>query len=202
MYVARQAFDPAITHVRAGCAAQDAQHKGSGRFPAVGLHYLLGLVLAACGAWDEAFDEWARELTFEDYGHIYARETCANTWYAIGVLRRRQGRLDVAEAGFHEALKRMPDHMLAAIGLQALSTSPGVYAICNDAKPIDAPMAKAAVFAVNGQHPQAAQVLGEALQRAEPGSAGWPLPVDPLIDVTAHPEAWAEALAILRNRAL
>lgn len=57
-------------------------------------------------------------------------------------------------------------------------------------------------FAVNGQHPQAAQVLGEALLRAEPGSAGWPLPVDPLIDVTARPEAWAEALAILRNRAL
>jgi len=96
----------------------------------------------------------------------------------------------------------MPDHRLAAIGLQALSTSPVVCAICNDAKPIDAPMAKAAVFAVNGQHGQAAQVLGEALLRAEPGSAGWLLPVDPLIDVTAHPEAWAEALAILRNRAL
>jgi len=202
VYVARQTFDPAITHLRAGCAAQDAQHTGSGRFPAVGLHYLLGLVLGACGAWDEAFDEWARELTFEDYGHIYARETCANTWYAIGALRRRQGRLDMAEAGFHEALKRMPDHMLANIGLQALSTSPGVYAICDDAKRVDAAMAKAAVSAVNGQHAQAAQALGEAILRAEPGSAGWLLPVDPLIDVTSHPEAWAQTLGILRNRAL
>jgi len=92
--------------------------------------------------------------------------------------------------------------MLATIGLQALSTSPVFYGIHNDAKPIGAAMAKAAVSAVNGQHGHAAQVIGEALLRAEPGSAGWLLPVDPLIDVTAHPEAWAEALAILRNRAL
>jgi hypothetical protein len=108
----------------------------------------------------------------------------------------------MAEAGFHEALKRMPDHMLANIGLQALSTSPGVYAICDDANPVDVAMAKAAVFAVNGQHAQAAQALGEAILRAEPGSAGWLLPVDPLIDVTSHPEAWAQTLGILRNRAL
>jgi DNA-binding winged helix-turn-helix (wHTH) protein len=50
VFVARQAFDRAIEHLRAGCAAQDAQRKQTGRFGAVGLHLLHGLVLTARGA--------------------------------------------------------------------------------------------------------------------------------------------------------
>lgn len=44
-----------------------------------------------------------------------------------------------------------------------------------------------------------AGVCGEALARADAGSVGWLFPVDPLLQVTAHHEAWAQTLAILRE---
>jgi len=59
----------------------------------------------------------------------------------------------------------------------------------------------ALLLAVLGKHHEAARVCGEALARADAGPVGWLLPVDPLLQVTAHPEAWAQTLAILRERA-
>jgi hypothetical protein len=43
VFVARQAFDAALDALRAGCAAQDAQQRETGRFHAVGLHLLHAL---------------------------------------------------------------------------------------------------------------------------------------------------------------
>ena len=54
VFIARHAFDPALELLHDGCAAQDAQAKSTGGFPAVGLHLLRGLALAATGAVDEA----------------------------------------------------------------------------------------------------------------------------------------------------
>ena len=39
-----------------------------------------------------ALEEFERELMLENAGQLYARECAANTWYAIGALRLRQGR--------------------------------------------------------------------------------------------------------------
>ena len=67
MFVARNAFDAALDHLRAGCAAQDAQQAGYRKrapFTAVGLHLLHGLVLAARGDLTAARGALTRELTF------------------------------------------------------------------------------------------------------------------------------------------
>ena len=40
-----------------------------------------------------------------------------------------------------------------------------------------------------------------ALTDAPPGNAGWLLPVEPLLNVRANPDAWAAALSRLRARA-
>ena len=201
MFVARQAFDRAIEHLQAGCVAQDAQRKQTGRFSAVGLHLLHGLVLAARGASDEALEEFGRELTLAHEGHVYARECGANTWYACGALRLREGLRDQAKAAFHEALKRVPTHPMATVGLAATSSSLRAATICQDAQTVDAAIVKAAILALEGKHPEAAGVCGEALAHADPGSAGWLLPVEPLLYPTAHRKAWAPTLAILRDRA-
>ena len=50
-------------------------------------------------------------------------------------------------------------------------------------------------------HSRAAHLVGEALATAAAGNAGWLLPLEPLLHVTAHPDIWARALALLRNRA-
>jgi DNA-binding winged helix-turn-helix (wHTH) protein len=200
VFVARQAFDIALNELRAGSASQDAQGTGSGRFNAVGLHYLHGLVLAAEGAEEQALDEFGRELAFEGGGQLYGRECCANTWYAIGAIRRRLGRND-ADAAFRESLTRISAHPLAAIALEATSGSAGVISIPPGANVVDAAIAKASALALAGKHDDAARSCGAALAVAQPGPAGWILPVEPVLHATAHRDAWARTLATLRDRA-
>ena len=53
-------------------------------------------------------------LSLANESHIYTRECCANTWYAIGALRCRQGRRDEAEAAFRT--KRVTRVFEASIG--------------------------------------------------------------------------------------
>jgi len=47
----------------------------------------------------------------------------------------------------------------------------------------------------------ATQAMDTALKAAAPGSAGWLVPVEPLLNVSANPEEWAPVLARLRARA-
>ena len=60
----------------------------------------------------------------------------------------------------------------------------------------------AARLAEEGKHGEAALLCGEALAHAEPGPAGWLLPVDPLLHATDHRKEWSQALATLRDRAV
>jgi DNA-binding winged helix-turn-helix (wHTH) protein len=194
VFVARQAFDAALDELRAGCASQDAQRTEPGRFKAVGLHLLHGLVLAARGNESDARDEFARELEFEGDGQLYARECCANTWYSIGAVHLRSGRDDEADAAFREALKRVPGHPLAAAAREAPSQTAG-------ANTVDTAIVQAAGLVRKGKHDAAARICGDALVRAEPGPAGWILPVEPLLHASHHSAMWARTLAILRDRA-
>jgi hypothetical protein len=52
-----------------------------------------------------------------------------------------------------------------------------------------------------GQTALAAGVMDAALTAAPPGSAGWLVPVEPLLNVSANPDEWGSVLARLRARA-
>jgi DNA-binding winged helix-turn-helix (wHTH) protein/Flp pilus assembly protein TadD len=193
VFVARQAFDAALDELRQGCASQDAQRREEGRFKAVGLHLLHGLVLAARDDETNAVEEFARELEFEGDGQLYARECCANTWYAIGAVHLRNRRRDDANAAFRQALDRVPGHPFASAAGDAQPNIAG-------ATEVDAAMVQAARFVVEEKHDEAARICGDALERAQPGSAGWILPVEPLLNPLRRPTVWARTLAILRDR--
>jgi tetratricopeptide (TPR) repeat protein len=194
VFVARQAFDAALDELQPGCGSQDAQRSETGRFKAVGLHLLHGLVLAARGNEERALAEFARELEFERDGQLYARECCANTWYAAGAVHLRNGRHDEAHAAFREALNRVPGHPLAAVACGAKSHLQG-------ADNVDGAMVAAAALALDGRHGDAARRCADALAEAEPGAAGWIIPVDPLLNALGHRDAWVRTLAALRDRA-
>ena len=67
---------------------------------------------------------------------------------------------------------------------------------------VDTAIVAAAVFTRAG-HPEAgARVCDEALAQAGPGPAGWILPIEPTLHVTAHRDAWARTLATLADRAV
>lgn len=210
--VARQAFDEATRELIAGTAAQDRQQDG-GRFGSVGLHLLLGLVSLARGEETAADEELTRELTFESAGHIYARQVSAHTWSAMGAIRLRQARTADAVAAFDRALERLPAHAptLAALSVIAEAGRRRALRARLDARlaaletygaGVEAAIARGVGEVLADRHADAACRVLAALQAAPAGSsAGWTLPVEPLLQVAAHADAWAAVLAALRDGA-
>lgn len=209
VHVARCALDEAERELTAGIVIQEGQADGRSRFSAVALHWLSGLVHLARGDEGRALAAFERELAFEASGQLYARECCANTWYAIGALRLRQARLAEARDAFANAVARVAQHPLARIAFAALSTDrdlaqvrmPGTGDADSEAQVVDAAICRAVQLVFTGAHAEAARVVDEALASAPAGNAGWLLPLEPLLRVSAHPDIWAQALARLRTRA-
>jgi len=216
VHVARQALPEAERELLAGLAVQDGQPDTQARFSGVALHWLLGLIRFARGDQSGALEAFERELSYEPSGHLYARECCANTWYAIGAVNLRRGDLTGAEAAFQHAMARVPMHPLARIGLAAVNNtlsdtlSPATNhppAVPTDHQPhdasvsIDLAMARAVQLVLSGTPTDAARIVDHALAEATPGSAGWLLPVEPILCALADPVLWASALSRVRNRA-
>ncbi len=201
VFVARQACGAALQHLRAGCAAQDAQPNDGGALAANGLHLLIGLVLAAQGDLEGALEECRRELAAAPKGQLYGRECFANTWYSIGAVRRRLGRLDEAREAFHTALTYVPGHARTNAVLAACDGAACAAAPCPDRDPVNAAIVTAVSLACADRHEDAAAVVLAALEHAEPGSAGWQLSIEPVLNVSARPDVWARALAAVRHRA-
>ena len=211
VYVARQLFDDAERELAAGIAGEIAEVTTQARFSSVALHWLRGLVYLASGDEDRAVQELQAELAREASGHLYARECCANTWYAIGALRLKHQRLDEARLAFSQALERVPGHMLARLGMAAAGERGRLTSTTFRAEDVDETFAagqpveqafyRAAGRALAGETTDAARVVEEALARAAEGSAGWVLPIEPLLRVNDAPHAWQTALMRLRARA-
>jgi DNA-binding winged helix-turn-helix (wHTH) protein len=219
VHVARQAFDEAERELGAGLASGGEGRSGA-RFNAVALHWLLGLVRLARGDEAGALAEFERELACEDAGHLYARECCANTWYSIGALRLRQGRSADARTAFEHALERVATHPMARVGLGLVEKGTGVF-LSGDAhkntpvpfssvqnlkgphhnRSVDAALLHAAECVLSGRDAEAARITEHALADAPAGNAGWLIPVEPLLNVTANLNVWNGVLSRLRIRA-
>ena len=190
--ISRGAFPAAREEIRLGCAAQDIHPKRAG-LPALGLHLLDGLVHAAHGRPDDGLDALMRELPFTDSSQVYARECAANTWYGIGAIYRRQGKHGDADHALIRALAIAPGHVEAHAALtgELLPSAAGIQAaIC-----------RSIILARGGCHEQAARAYHDAIAQEPRGSAGWLLPVEPMLNPLARPDIWAPALALVRLRA-
>jgi DNA-binding winged helix-turn-helix (wHTH) protein len=197
VFIARGAFAAALAVVREGCAAQDAQSPENAAYPAVGLHLLHALILAEQGRLDEALSQLECELACRS-GQLYARECAANCWYARGAILRRQRRHQEADTAFAHAREIAPGHVFAAAAMrQELSSIPGR----RDPRFADAAIAAAARLACDGRHADAARACCDALAAASSPRAGWILPVEPLLNPSAHPDIWAGVLATVCDRA-
>lgn len=208
VHIARQAFAEAEHELVAGTAAQDRQQEGA-RFRAVGLHLLLGLLRLAVGEETAALQEFARELAFEEAAQIYTRQTCANTWCAIGGIRLRQAQTAEAATAFERAIEAVPGYPVAIAARSAVAEDAQSKTSLDDrlgelrdqGAVIEAAFAEATYATLTGHPDRAARVLYAALDQASAGSHGWTVPVDPLLQVNAHPEHWGAVLTLLRSRA-
>jgi DNA-binding winged helix-turn-helix (wHTH) protein len=194
--IARRVLPDAERALSAGLAFDGRRSPADPRFSSVALHWLRGLLHLSHGRDADALEDFDRELAAGNPAHLYARECAANTWYAIGAVRQRQGGAADAAAAFEQALARVSTHPMARAAL-GLATDPRMRAV----SPVDAAIADAVPLVMSGAHAEAAHLVDAALADAPAGNAGWLLPVEPILAVSERPAIWAGALARLRARA-
>jgi DNA-binding winged helix-turn-helix (wHTH) protein/cytochrome c-type biogenesis protein CcmH/NrfG len=214
VHVARGSVSEAVRELDAGIAVLEIEAGTPPRFSAVALHWLRGLIHLAEGDEKQALESFNRELAAEASGNLYARECCANTWYAIGALHFWRGRFEEARKAFESAVDRVTVHPLARVGLAVLSESAvdcGVTSAGHArASLFDVALCRAAAILMEPRTTpeppiaaafRAARIVDDALVETAAPSAGWLLPVEPLLRVRTAPEAWAPVLGRLRARA-
>lgn len=194
--VARNSPEEARRLLDTGLASADGGD-GSHRFSVVALHWLRGLIALAEGDTALALAEFELELVNEHSGHLYARECTANAWYAIGAARLRTGDASGARAAFEECLQRVPTHPLAHACL-------GHDVPAERLSPVEAAVTGAVACAARGDFGACdahAPTIERLLAEAPAGNAGWLLPVEPMLNVTARPTAWLRVVALVKGRA-
>jgi tetratricopeptide (TPR) repeat protein len=215
VYVARGQLAQADTVLLHGASVQDRQIHRHDRFPALGLHWLRGLVRLAHDDMPEALAEFDREVRLADphrlYGREYAMAALQGRGFALLCARQHQ---DAAEA-FERSLELYPACTQSRVGLaQALrgqgknasadrefGTADHAVVTLTQRRPIEGAMARAHILSAQGRVGDVAQALGRLLAEAPPGFAAWTLPIDPLFRPLHGDRLFATVLARLAERA-
>src|SRR5712691_10180556 len=195
VHVARGRLVEAETVLRQGAAVQDRQLEKGGRFPALGLHWLLGLVRLAQDDIDEAIRELDRERTLAEPHRLYGREYAMHALHGCGAALLRAGRASDAAGAFERALDLYPHYAPTHLGLAlahrasgsaaaadaAMARADAAFATLVRTRPIEAGTVRGQTLAVQGDVDGAVSALGRLVRDAPPGFAAWTMPVDPLL---------------------
>lgn len=202
VHVARNHLPLAEATLRQGAAVQDRQIQRRERFPALGLHWLLGLVRLAQDDVDEALAEFERELQLADPRRLYGREYAMNAWHARSLTLLRASRGGEAREALQRALELYPNHVQSLIALGEFARADAAIAILETRRPIEAAMASAQLQAARGHATDAVESLGRLVADAPPGFAGWTIPIEPLLRQLADTKGFARVIDRLAHRAV
>jgi tetratricopeptide (TPR) repeat protein len=206
VHVARGRLRDAETVLRQGAAVQDRQIARGGRYPALGLHWLLGLVRLAEGDAAEALDEFDRERRLAEPHRLYGREYSAHALLGRGAALLRSDRPREAIDAFNAALGMYPDDGAMRLGLalaeRALGEKRGQISIFEfESRDRTAPMLRAQLLAADGNPGGAIATLESLLRDAPPGIAGWTIPVEPFLSQLSSDQRFTGVLKALALRA-
>jgi tetratricopeptide (TPR) repeat protein len=206
VHVARGRLTEAEGILRHGAAIQDRQIGRGERYPALGLHWLLGLVRLAQDDVEDALAEFERERGLAEPHRLYGREYAMDAALGRGAAALRAGRRDESVMSFRDALALYPDHPLGHLGLAVAGRGgfapvEAALQVLDRTKPIEAALVRAQSQAAQGHGPAAAEGLLGALGNAPPGFAGWSLPVDPFLLQAPVRQALTPVFSLLADRA-
>jgi DNA-binding winged helix-turn-helix (wHTH) protein/tetratricopeptide (TPR) repeat protein len=215
VHIARGTLDRAESTLREGTIVQDRQAHQKQRYPAKGLHWLLGLVRLARGDAAEALLEFDREIA-SGAGQLYAPEFAMNAHDGAGFAHMADGDASAAAARFRKALELFPDHGRSLVGLGTALLQDGDRAGATDAfgraeKAIEslrrggrsgqAFMVEAFHHTVKDRRDEAVLALHRLLDRPESSFSGWTIPVEPLLTPLRGTPAFGSILSKLAERA-
>ena len=181
--------------------------------PGLGLaHWLAASVHIARGALEEAERELMAGTAAQDRQDRGARFAAVGLHLLLGLVHLARGNEAAALSELERELASGQESHLYAREARAhtLCAIGAVHQRCGRAGAARDAFA-AALTTIHG-YPPARDGLANApprtpgdvlasLQQAPPGPADWMLPVDPILNVTANPAAWADVLGLLRSRA-
>jgi DNA-binding winged helix-turn-helix (wHTH) protein len=213
VHVARHHLRDAETVLRQGAAVQDRQIGRGDRYPALGLHWLLGLVRLAQDDVDEAMREFERERQLAQPHRLYAREYQMSSLVGRGACLLRVARGDQALRCFDDALAIYPHHPQALIGLAAAQRAMGMEAAAatlrqahavldarEPTRPIETAVVRSQALAIEAKASEGGALLCKAVADAPPGFAGWTAPIEPFVQ-TSDSVAFRAAFDLLATRA-
>jgi DNA-binding winged helix-turn-helix (wHTH) protein/Tfp pilus assembly protein PilF len=215
VHVARGHLREAETVLRQGAAVQDRQISRGDRYPALGLHWLLGLVRLAQDDVEEALREIDREEDLAKPHRLYGREYEASAFYVRGTCFLRLERIEHADECFRRALGLYPDHAQSHLGCMLAARAMGAQDVAQTAwnsannildtlrttRPIEAAMVHGHLLTIDGRPADANAILCKALDDAPPGFAAWTLPVESLLLQATRTKDFKTALLRLSDRA-
>jgi DNA-binding winged helix-turn-helix (wHTH) protein/tetratricopeptide (TPR) repeat protein len=196
VHIARGHLDRAEPVLREGTIVQDRQADRKQRYPAKGLHWLLGLVRLACGDLEEAQREFQRELE-SGPSQLYAPEFAMNAYDGAGFAYLRGKEPARAVDQFNKALALFPEHARSLAGLGAALEAAGDIPAAADAlaraaaavdglrrggRNSEAALADAMLRAVSGKSEAALISLNALLDRPDLPFSGWTIPIEPLLE--------------------
>lgn len=215
VFIARGSLDRAESILREGALVQDRQAHLRQRYPARGLHWLLGLVRLALGDLAEADAEFSREIT-GGTGQLYGAEFSMNAHDGAGFARLRGGDAQGAVEHFRQALALFPAHARSLVGLGAAlaaanrrkdaaaafaEAKTAIEALRRGGRSGEATIAQAFLHAATGGADDALVCLRSLQERAELPFTGWTIPVEPLLEsLRTHP-GFQQILQTLESRA-
>ena len=194
VHIARNNLDRAESVLREGTLVQDRQADLKQRYPAKGLHWLLGLVRLARGDADEAQREFEREIT-SGPSQLYAPEFAMNAHDGAGFAYLQTGSPGQAADQFRRALELFPEHARSLVGLGAAlaraddasgadaafgRAEAAIDALRKGGRSTEALLSAALHHAVRDRHDEAIDCLSALLERAELPFSGWTIPIEPL----------------------
>jgi adenylate cyclase len=215
VHIARGALDRAESVLREGAIVQDRQAHLRQRYPARGLHWLLGLVRLARGDTDEAVREFRLEIA-GGVSQLYAREFSMNAHDGLGFAHLRLGEPREAAASFEAALELYPEHARSLVGLGAARAADGDTAAAKTAftragKAIEglrrggrageAGLAQAFLHTVGRRPDEALASLQGLFDRPDLSFSGWTVPVEPLLEPLRPHAGFQAILGTLADRA-
>ena len=194
VHIARGSLDRAESVLREGTIVQDRQANLRQRYPAKGLHWLLGLVRLAQRDAREARAEFDREIAVGPT-QLYAAEFAMNAYDGAGFVALETKDAEGAVAMFTRALEFFPEHARSLVGLGAALAAGGderkaeaafkhaanaIDALRRGGRGSEATMAEAFMHAVCGRHDDAIGALKRLVDRPELPFTGWTIPIEPL----------------------
>jgi DNA-binding winged helix-turn-helix (wHTH) protein/tetratricopeptide (TPR) repeat protein len=218
VHIARSQLPMATEVLHQGVALQDKQAGRESRYPASGLHWLLGMVYLAQGDAGRALSECRRELEAASgaSARVYGSEFAMNAHDGCGFALLAGRRVDEAAAAFTRALRLFPGHARSQIGLAQCLAAAGkkaeAQATVEEARAsiaelgrggrlLEAALLAAMAAVAQGRPTDAIALLDRLLTEAPPGFPGWTIPIEPMFKPLHNQPEFAGILARLAERA-